>query len=333
MNGRAFDRNKKIKRIIFVSVALILVVAMLLVIRKWEKKRSLFDGEAHDWKPNDVFEYNGQQYELRQDVETILIMGLDKFGETIDYTSYNNDQQADFLMLLVVDHGARSCSAIHLNRDTIAEITVLGVGGKKVGTVKQPLALAHTYGSGGNDSCRNTVEAVSKLMYNLPIDHYMSLTMDAVQILNDLVGGVTVTVLDDFSGVDDSLKQGETVTLLGETALTYVRSRYGVGDSGNVSRMARQQQYMTEFYNQTRRYIKEHEEFSSDAMLKIAEYMVSDCSVTHMDKLSNDILEYQTCDFYTIDGELIVGDEYMEFYLDDNAVKDILVKLFYKVKD
>ena len=170
-------------------------------------------------------------------------------------------------------------------------------------------------------------------MYNLPIDHYVSLTMDAVQILNDLVGGVTVTVLDDFEGVNETFKQGETVTLQGADALIYVRSRYGVGDMDNVSRMARQRQYMTEFYNQTKLYMESNDKFSSDVMLKIAEYMVSDCSVTHMEKLSNDIFKYQTCDFYTIDGNLTVGEEYMEFYPDENSVKDILVKLFYKVKD
>ena len=333
MNVKYFDRKKTIKRIIFVSVAVLLVVAILLVIHKWEMARSLFVGEAPDWNSDDVFEYNGQKYELKDDVETILIMGLDKFGEGVDYTSYNNDQQADFLMLFVVDNGSRTCAAIHLNRDTMAEITVLGVGGKKVGTVTQPLAFAHTYGSGGSDSCRNTTQAVSKLMYGLPIDHYVSLTMDAVQTLNDLVGGVTVTVLDDFSGIDDTLKQGETVTLMGDSALTYVRSRYGVGDSGNVSRMNRQEQYLTEFYHQTVRHMENNENFSSDAILKIAEYMVSDCSVPYMQKLSDVMLEYEMSDFYTIDGELKVGEEYMEFYPDESSVKDILVKLFYNVKD
>ena len=40
------------------------------------------------------------------------------------------------------------------------------------------LALAHTYGSGEEDSCENTVLAVENLLYGVGIDHYVSLTMD-----------------------------------------------------------------------------------------------------------------------------------------------------------
>ena len=36
----------------------------------------------------------------------------------------------------------------------------------------------------------------------MKIDHYMTLTMDAVGILNDLAGGVTLEVLDDMTELD-----------------------------------------------------------------------------------------------------------------------------------
>ena len=37
-------------------------------------------------------------------------------------------------------------------------------------------------------------------LMDVKIDHYISLTMDSVAVMNDLVGGVEVTVLDDFLG-------------------------------------------------------------------------------------------------------------------------------------
>ena len=86
----------------------------------------------------------------------------------------------------------------------MTQIRILGVTGEPAGTFTGQLALAHTYGSGEEDSCENTVLAVSNLLYGMEIDHYVSLTMDGVALLNDLVGGVTVEVLDDFSGIDDS---------------------------------------------------------------------------------------------------------------------------------
>ena len=37
-----------------------------------------------------------------------------------------------FLLLLVIDHATKQCSAIQINRDTMAAISVLGIGGKRV---------------------------------------------------------------------------------------------------------------------------------------------------------------------------------------------------------
>lgn len=80
-------------------------------------------------------------------------MGLDKFEKNTSSESYNNDQQADFLILLAIDNNARTVEALHINRDSMAEINILGVGGQIVGTYVGQLALAHTYGSGDHDSC------------------------------------------------------------------------------------------------------------------------------------------------------------------------------------
>ena len=167
--------------------------------------------------------YNGGWYARRNDLETILLMGLDKYAET-EESNYLNNEQSDFLMLLVINKETGACTPIQLNRDTMTKIQILGVRGDVAGTFTGQLALAHTYGSGERDSCLNTTEAVSNLLYGVGIDHYISITMDGVAILNDLVGGVEVEVMDDFSSIDSTLVQGETVTLMGNHALTYVHT-------------------------------------------------------------------------------------------------------------
>lgn len=187
--------------------------------------------------------YNGGWYARRNDLETVLLMGLDKYAET-EESNYLNNEQSDFLMLLVINKETGACTPIQLNRDTMTKIQILGVRGDVAGTFTGQLALAHTYGSGERDSCLNTAEAVSNLLYGVGIDHYISITMDGVAILNDLVGGVEVEVMDDFSSIDSTLVQGETVTLMGNHALTYVRTRGGLEDSSNLRRMERQRQYL-----------------------------------------------------------------------------------------
>ena len=48
--------------------------------------------------------YNGAWYVPKENIETILFMGLDKFEDQIrQQNGYMNDQQADFNLLLVID--------------------------------------------------------------------------------------------------------------------------------------------------------------------------------------------------------------------------------------
>ena len=215
----------------------------------------------------------------------------------------------------------------------MAEVTVLGVGGTNVGTVTEQIALSHTYGSGENDSCRNTVKAVSTLLNGIHIDYYVSMTMDAVEILNDLVGGVTVTVLNDLSHVDPALVKDATLTLTGEQALKYVRNRYGLEDSSNIGRMDRQQQYINALYEKTVDYAAGTEDFSSTVLLQLSEYLVSNLSVSHAEDLLNTIASYTKKDLHSIKGESVVGEKFMEFYPDKASIESIVVELFYKVKE
>ncbi|MFR8126152.1 MAG: LCP family protein [Acutalibacter sp.] len=197
------------------AVVLVLLAGMLWL-QRWENTQDApvsSSGEASSVEADapvddrEITYYNGTAYARREDLETVLLLGVDKFeGETPE--GYLNNQQADFLLLLVMDKQHETCTPIQLNRDTMTEIQILGVTGEPAGTFTGQLALAHTYGSGEEGSCENTVLAVSNLLYGMEIDHYVSLTMDGVALLNDLVGGVTVEVLDDFSGIDESLVQG-----------------------------------------------------------------------------------------------------------------------------
>ena len=63
--------------------------------------------------------------------------------------------------------------------------------------------------------------------------------MDEIAQLNHVIGGATVTIEDDFSDVDSSLVQGETITLTDEQAYNFLSARMNVGDGENESRMRR----------------------------------------------------------------------------------------------
>lgn len=322
--------NRNFSKIIAGIAGIIcLLISFFLLLRAWEVKQNQVNLPEID---RDSITWNGMKYIQRKDLDTVLIMGLDKFEDTEESGKYLNHQQADFMVLLAVDRKAKTYSALHLNRDTMTDISVLGERGERVGTVNGQLALSHTYGTGGTDSCRNSVEAVSNLLHGVKIDHFLSMTMDAVAILNDYAGGVTVEVLDDFSEVDSTLVQGETITLKGQQALTYVRTRKNLEDSSNLHRMERQRQYLTALREQVESKRQEDPEFLAKALSKVSDFLVSDVTVNQMSALSEKIDGYTFTGFRTLDGEAVKGEKYMEYYVDEDALMETVLELYFQPK-
>ncbi|MBE5869202.1 MAG: hypothetical protein E7293_09690 [Lachnospiraceae bacterium] len=320
-------KKKSFRYALIISLAILLVSTAFLLLEMWEKRQGEFSAAGF---LDTTMEYKGQEYVLKDNVETFLVLGLDKFEGVLTNDSYNNDQQADFLLLLVFDNEKKQCEAIQINRDTMANMSVLGVAGQKIDTVNKQIALAHTYGNGKEVSCRNTADAVSELLLGVNIDHYISLTMDAVPVLNDLVGGVEVTLLEDFTDVDAAMVKGKTVTLKGEQALHYVRTRYGLEDSSNSARMERQKQYIQALYEQSMQRVSQDEEFLVEATVKLADHMVSDRSVNRLQELAEKFAAYEFKGVNSIEGELVLGEEFMEFYPNEDAIKETVVNLFYE---
>ena len=316
---------------IAVILLLILFIIIFLLLKNWEDSHSDFLGDS-DFEMAGVLEHNGSQYVLRHDVESILVIGLDKYSrKEVDQGSYNNESCADFLSLVVIDKTNQSYTIIHLNRDTITEITKLGIGGKHVGKINAQLALSHTYGSGKDDSCINTMRAVSAIFGGLRIDRYLSVTMDSVGVLNDMVGGVTLTVLDDLTSIAPALVEGESVHLTGDLALAYVRSRSGLFDDSNVARMERQRQYMDGLYDRIKVYGEENSDFAINAVTKLSKSMTTNCSANELEKLFDKLSAYEKQSFITLTGEYKVEDN-VEFYPSEESVKQVLVDLFYQPK-
>ena len=327
--------NKKktyLQYIAVILVFLMLASAVLLCIELWEKRTGMFFGEE-GISEDGTASFDGQDYVQKEQLQTLLIMGLDEFEDGEKSVSYNNNREADFILLLVLDEQNGTCSALQINRDTMTEMNILGVAGDKVGAVTKQLALAHTYGNGKEVSCRNVADAVSKLLFDIKIDHYVSVPMDAVADYTEMVGGVEVTVLDDFTGIDDTLIQGETVLLNGEHALNYVRTRYGLEDSTNETRMERQRQFMQALYQKSRQCREQDPDFVANAALKLAEYTVSDCSGNQLQSLFEKVAAYELGEIRTLEGSAVMGETNMEFYPDRSSVIEAVVDLFYEIKE
>ena len=329
--SKSKDKKLNKQNIIIAVLVLLSIIAGFLALSYWDKSNSEYEGEPNQ-EVDLLFTYNGQEYLPKKNVETFLVMGLDKYSDEVNTDLFNNNLQSDFLMLFVLDHDKKTCNAIHINRDTMTQINVLGVAGDIVDVVNKQIALSHTYGNGDKMSCRNTSDAVSKLLLDIDIDHYASVTMDAVPIFNDYAGGVELEILDDFTGIDDTLIKGQKVLLQGEHALHYVRFRKGVGDNTNASRMIRQRQYIEALYNKAKKKSTSDNEFTAKSLVKISDYLVSDCSISILQETIENIENYTFGEIYYFEGETKQGEEFIEFYPTEDSITQIVANLFYDVK-
>lgn len=274
---------------------------------------------------------DGVEYFPRQDITVLMILGVDKMGPVQASGSYNNSGLADVISLLIFDETNQNCRILQLNRDTMLDVRVLGLGGKYAGTRFGQLALAHMYGSGLEDSCENTRETVSQFLYGLHIDYYMSLNMDAISVMTDAVGGVKVEVKDDFSAVDPSIQMGEMV-LNGQQAIHFVRTRKDVADQMNVTRMQRHREFMNGLLEALRSKLDTEAGFALSTYESVEPYIVSDCSGNVVSSIADRYGDYPLVEIVSPEGENKKGDQYMEFYADADKLDDLILRLFYAPK-
>ena len=326
------NRRKILKSVLFVFTFLLLV-AGLVFSEIQILKATVFSNQTEDvseWEDKTVT-VDGVDYFPRQDITTILVLGIDEEGPVTASGSYRNHGEADAVMLLILDHAQDSIDVLCLNRDTMVQMPVLGIGGRKSGTRYAQLALSHTYGEGLEDSCENTQTTIEDFLNNIVIDHYIAMNMDAIVIVNDTVGGVNVTITDDFSEIDPSLKMGE-VTLHGQQALTYVQTRKNVGNQLNISRMERHREYMDGLMRAMKAKLAEDDSFATRLYEKVSDYVVTDCSVNVVSGLMNRCAGYTLGEIVSPVGDNVLTEVYYEFYADEEALDELILQLFYAPK-
>ncbi len=327
--------SKRKKPMRFALAALVLALVLVMIysgLRILESTVFYAVPEQETAVPRKTLEYGGTEYFPRQDITTILVMGVDEEGPVADSGSYRNSGEADMVALVILDHVDRTYSILCLNRDTMLTMPALGLGGKQAGSFYGQLALAHTYGSGLEDSAENVRNTVSVFLNGVAIDYYVAMNMDAIPILNDAVGGVTVDVTDDFSAVDPAITRGQ-VTLRGQQALHFVRTRKDVGTQLNLSRMKRHESYMLGLAHALTVNIRRSDTFVAEVYEELSEYMVTDCSLNVVSGLLQRCTDYALKENVSIEGENILGEEYYEFYPDEEKLLPLILRLFYAPKE
>lgn len=340
------EKSKLFKFLRCLAIILLLFVAVLSIILfllEWNGKKSLKDGKVTDEKitslPDAETEdggknviYKGETYCYNDNISTILCIGVDR-EEYNQNGKYGEGGQADTLFLVAIDSESGKSTMIPISRNTMVEIDEFNEDGTYWRRNEIQIALAYTYGDGKEKSCENVANAVSRLMYGMPVNDYVAIDLSAIAFLNDAVGGVPVTVLEDMTDYDPILQEGVQVTLKGQQAVSYVRSRkvegYDLEIDNNAARMERQQQYLASFLKTVITQTKSDLSVPLNLYNFAKEDMITSITASEVMYYAKMVTEKGLNNsIVSIPGEAKKG-EYTEVYIDDNALYQIILDTFY----
>ena len=276
--------------------------------------------------------FGDTEYNYYDDLESYLVIGTDGSGnDSEDPEEYKGDM-ADFLVLLVIDRTAQTYSAVQINRDTMMEVPIVNADGTANASSVQQICCAHWYGGDPQMGDENTVNCVSTLLGGIEINGYYTMDMDHIKELNHAVGGVDVTIEDDFSQDDPSLVMGQTVHLTDDQAVSFIRGRMSVGDGLNTSRMRRQSVYMNAFYEKVKQMTHEDPSFINNLYKDMMSLASTNMNGNDVSRITNSILTFEGKGVKSIEGEQEMGktasdlEDHVMFYADEASIISVMTE-------
>ena len=320
----------KKKKLLFIFLEIILILCVLVGVfyfqkRAAEQDRQLVSVEDTEKRFRPSISYQGQDYPLKRNMSSVLLIGTDKIeGDARpddDELTYNFNL-ADFIVVLVFDHSNKTVTPFQVCRDSMCDVDTLR------GLRRMQITLAHTMGNGKEESCITVKKAVERLAFGVPIDNYVSFTMDAVPLLNDLVGGVTVKLEDDIPQLGPEYRKGESVTLRGKKALQFVRYRDTSLLDDNLRRMGHHRLYLYAFTDAARSALSQDQDLAIKAFKLVNPFLCTDLTVDDVTKIVDNLCNYEILPAVTPTGVYTEGEQFAEYILDETALWDCVYSVF-----
>jgi LCP family protein required for cell wall assembly len=223
----------------WISIALS-VIMVSTSLTAYAAYRKLQGNIAHE----DMDAQLGKRPPKLNDALNILLLGSDtRSGANARYGRGMQSEapRADTTILLHLSPGGNQAMGISFPRDLMVPIPSCK---RKDGThtPAQGAAMINSAFTLAGATCTiATIEA----MTNIKIDHFATVDFAGFKGVVNALGGVQICLTKDVTDPQAKLfmKKGMHV-VKGEQALAYVRSRHGLGDGSDLSRIKRQQQFM-----------------------------------------------------------------------------------------
>lgn len=287
-------------------------------------------GVAVAYDNGKTVKYKGKTYQLNENIVSAALIGVDKEELGLENGVVGTAGQADVILVAAYDTVTGKTAFISVPRDSVTDVNIYDEAGKFVGIKKEQICLSYAYGDGKRESCENVIKSVRRVLCGIPVSKYAAMDLEGIAALNDSVGGITLTVLENYG----EFKKGETVTLMGDKALLYVRARDTDKLDSDTGRRARQIQYVKAFVNRALSIIKSDISAVGRLYGAASEYSFTDVTLSEATYLAATALNKGANfeNFETVPGEYVKNGEYAEYHINEEELFELILRVYYNEK-
>jgi LCP family protein required for cell wall assembly len=323
------------KKILLIAVGVVIAALAVSFLYLYEAGKKSLRGSAEEAENEEylLIKKDGKKYRYNEDWIHILCLGVDKEVDMSERDEETNSiGQSDAIFLVSINPEENEIQIIAIPRDTMVPLEMYDSEGDYLGEKQGQLCLQYAYADGAQTSCELTEKTVSQLLGNLPIRAYAAINMSAIPIINDAVGGVDVAMDEDYTIFNPEFEKGATVHLEGEEVLDYLHKRDITVDGSAYTRISRQKQYMLAFMEQAKQALKEDPTIIADVYGELDKKMITSMD---LDQIVYLVTEGASCslseeNLHVLEGTITRGEDFEEYYLDEEKVQDLLIELFYE---
>lgn len=270
-----------------------------------------------------TIERSGVTWRYNTRLRTVLFMGVDTRAGAENKIGIGNNGRSDTLLLFVIDPDEERVQLITISRDTMTKVDVYDRDRNFLFSGKMQLTMQYSFGDSAARSCQLVKSKISDLLYDLPINYHCSLTMDGILAASDLLGGITLTLEDDWTDIDPTYTAGSTITLKGEQLERFLRYRDTDASGSNDVRMARHGWFIRQLFRQMGNLGSAGVELLLD---KLDPYLETDMDADTIKQLTS----YHLSDeILKIPGQTVQGKAHDEYYVDEEACRQMILDVFY----
>lgn len=343
-NGKGMRRCKKTVTVVLCVVMALILLTVASVGYVWYSGKMKMIQRTPAIKPGDGFTaivnsdntvvYEGKVYRYNENVTAVLCMGVDNDKKTSGGVAVTGRAgQADALYLIAIDTSNGKSSVIGIPRDTICDIDIYSKSGGYIGVEQTQICLAFAYGDGKKQSCENTVKAVSRLLYGMPVNSYFSVDNKSIPALHNAVGKITVVPNETVSNGNMVFKKGVPTVLTGSNVFQYLQARNQENVNASYLRMERQLDYIKKYGAAVIEKTKNNILFPVELYKKVQKNAITNVDVTKIAYLATAVVNNKSdmsVEYISIEGEQIKGDDgYAEFYPDEKKLFETVLQVYY----